>query len=144
MELSSPAFENGAPLPIEYTNIGDNITPPLNIRNIPENAKSLAIIMDDPGGKIIKFVHWIVWNIPPSKNSIEKGEKILYPQGKNSFRKLGYLGPCPPYGEHQYFLKVYALDAMLHLKSGVSKKKLEEAMSGHIIDEAQLTCTFKK
>ena len=144
MKISSPAFENGMPMPIEYTGTGDNILPPLAFSDVPENAKSLAIILDDPGGPLITFVHWTVWNIPSDTMGISKGENITYPQGRNSLRKQGYLGPCPPFGKHQYFFKLYALDTLLDLDPGVPKKKLEKAMSGHILTEAQLTCTFHK
>jgi len=144
MELFSPAFGDGEPIPFEYSRAGNNIPPPLTFKNVPENAKSLALIMDDPGGPLIRFIHWNVWNIPPNITDISRGEDIIYPQGKNSLRKQGYIGPFPPFGEHNYFFTLYALDTLLDLKSGATKKELEKVMSGHIIAKAQLRGTFKR
>lgn len=144
MELSSPSFENGGSIPTKYTKEGENISPPLIFSNVPENAKSLVLIMDDPGGPLITFVHWLVWNIPPNTTKILEGEKIIYPQGKNTLRKQGYVGPCPPFGLHRYFFKLYALDKTIDLEPGANKKRLERAISKHIIAEAQTTGTVKK
>jgi Raf kinase inhibitor-like YbhB/YbcL family protein len=144
MELSSPSFENGETIPIKYTKKGENISPPLIFSNVPENAKSLVLIMDDPGGPLITFVHWLVWNIPPNTTKIMEREKIIYPQGKNTLRKHGYVGPCPPFGTHRYFFKLYALDKTIDLEPGANKKKLERAISKHIIAEAKLIGNSKK
>ena len=138
MKLSSPAFENGEAIPVEYTCDGKNISPPLIISGVPENTKSLALIMEDPDAPLITFVHWLVWNIPPDTKEISKGENISYPQGKNGFGKQRYGGPCPPFGTHRYFFKLYALDTVLDLKEGAKKKDLLKAMSGHIIEETEL------
>ena len=100
--------------------------------------------MDDPGGPLITFVHWLVWNIPPNTTKILEGKKIIYPQGKNTLRKCGYVGPCPPFGIHRYFFKLYALDKTVDLEPGANKKKLEKAISKHIIAEAQLIGNLKK
>ncbi|UCD14778.1 MAG: YbhB/YbcL family Raf kinase inhibitor-like protein [Thermoplasmatales archaeon] len=83
------------------------------------------------------WVHWLIWNIPPNITGFSKGEIITFPQGKNDFDKLGYGGPCPS-GTHRYFFKLYALDVILDLEEGATKEQLEDAMSGHIIEEAQL------
>lgn len=144
MNISSPAFKNRESIPDKYSRNGKNISPPLFFNNVPEDAKSLVLIMDDPGGPLIRFVHWTIWNIPSNVTEISEGEKVIYPQGKNTLRKCGYLGPCPPFGIHRYFFKLYALDMILNLKPGATKKKLEKAMFGHIMAEAQLIGTFKK
>lgn len=144
MELSSPSFENGGSIPTKYTKNGENISPPLIFSNVPENAKSLVLIMDDPGGPFITFVHWLVWNIPPNTVKILEGETIIYPQGNNTLRKHGYVGPCPPFGTHRYFFKLYALDKTIDLEPGANKKRLERAISKHIIVEAQMIGTVKK
>lgn len=144
MKVFSPAFENGKQIPIKYTKRGENIPPPLLFEEIPENTKSLAIIVEDPNGPLIKFVHWVIWNIPPTTTEIPEGKEITYPQGKNSFLKKGYLGPCPPSGEHKYFFNVYALDVMLKIKPNSSRKKVEKAMSNHIIEKATLTGIYKR
>ena len=127
MELSSSSFENGGSIPVKYARKGENISPPLIFSNVPKNAKSLALIVDDPGGPLITFVHWLIWNIPPNTTEITEGEKIIYPQGKNTLRKHGYVGPSPPFGIHRYFFKLYALDKTVDLEPGTNKKKLEKS-----------------
>ncbi len=144
MKLSSPVFEDGDNIPSKYTCDGENISPPLEIEDVPSNAKSLALIVDDPDAPIGTFVHWIVWNIPANTTYIEEGANISYLQGKNGFGKVGYGGPCPPFGTHRYFFKLYALDTTLSLASGSKKKDLERAMSGHIIEETQLMGRYKR
>lgn len=144
MKLSSPAFKNGGKIPAEYTCDGDNVSPALTFSDPPEKTKSLAIIMDDPDAPLITFVHWLVWNIPPSKTGFSKGENITLSKGKNGFRKQTYGGPCPPFGTHRYFFKLYALDTMLNLEPGSKKKDLEKAMSGHIIEETQLIGKYSR
>lgn len=142
MKVSSPAFEEGGAIPSEYTCDGADVSPSLTFRNISKNAKSLALIMDDPDAPMGTWVHWLVWNIPPNSTGFSKGENITYLLGTNDFGTLNYGGPCPPSGTHRYFFKLYALDTMLELKKGANKRQLEEAMSGHIIEEAQLMGTY--
>lgn len=144
MKLSSSAFENEGAIPSEYTCDGADVSPSLTFSAIPENTKSLALIMDDPDAPVGTWVHWLVWNIPPNITGFSKGENITYPQGKNDFGKLDYGGPCPPSGTHRYFFKLYALDTTLKLNEGSTKKQLESAMSGHIIEEAQLMGTYSR
>ena len=100
--------------------------------------------MDDPDASIGTWVHWLVWNIPVNKTGFSKGENITYSQGKNDFGNLYYGEPCPPSRTHRYFFKLYALDKMIKLNEGSTKKQLESAMSGHIIEEAQLIGTYKR
>ena len=144
MKLSSPAFENGGAIPAEYTCDGADVSPALSFSDIPENAKSLALIVDDPDAPMGTWVHWVVWNIPPNTAGFSKGENITFPQGKNDFGKLDYGGPCPPSGTHRYYFKLYALDTMLNLETGVTKKHLEDAMSGHIIEKVELMGTYSR
>jgi hypothetical protein len=144
MKLSSSAFEDNKMIPSEYTCDGTDLSPPLSFSNIPENTKSLALIMDDPDAPIKTWVHWLIWNIPINKTGLSKGENITYPKGKNDFGYLDYGGPCPPSGTHRYFFKLYALDTTIDLNEGSTKKQLESAMSGHIIEEAQLIGTYKR
>jgi len=143
--ISSPVFENNAYVPDTYTCKGRNISPPLLIGNAPSGAKSLALIVDDPDAPSGVFVHWVMWNITPgtkeiSENSAPHGAQ----QGINDFKKRGYIGPCPPFGTHRYFFKIYALDTLLSIQSGSTKKDLEKAMKGHILDHATLTGIFKR
>ena len=143
MKITSPAFRDGGIIPAEYTCDGDNISPELNFEEVPENAESLALIMDDPDAPSKTFVHWIVWNIPPTEN-LEKGEPVSYPQGKTGFGKRDYGGPCPPSGTHRYFFKLYALDTTLKLTSGSTKQDLEKVMQNHIIEQAQLVGKYSR
>lgn len=144
MKLSSSAFEDNGAIPSEYTCDGADVSPPLYFSSVPENAKSLVLIMDDPDAPMGTWVHWLVWNIPANKTGFFKGENITYKQGKNDFGNFNYGGPCPPSGTHRYFFKLYALDTMLILKERSTKKQLESAMSVHIIEEAQLIGTYTK
>ena len=144
MKLSSPAFENGGAIPVEYTCDGADVFPILSFSDVPENAKSLALIVDDPDAPMGTWVHWLVWNIPANKTGFSKGENITFPQGKNDFGKLDYGGPCPPSGTHRYYFKLYALDTMLDLNKGSTKKQLESAMSEHVIEEVQLMGTYTR
>ncbi len=143
MKLTS-VFENNNEIPSEYTCQGADISPELSIEDVPENAKSLALIMDDPDAPIGTWDHWVVFNIPTETKKIAKGTEPSGVAGKNSWGKTGYGGPCPPSGTHRYFFKLYALDATLDLGEGSDKKDLEKAMQGHIIDKAELIGTYKK
>ncbi len=144
MKLTSPVFENNKEIPSEYTCDGANIAPELNIEDIPENAKSLALIMDDPDAPAGTWIHWVVWNIPPDTQTIAKGTEPQGTQGTTSFGKPGYGGPCPPSGTHRYFFKLYALDTTLDLKEGSTKEALEAAMQGHIKEKAELLGLYKR
>lgn len=144
MKLTSPEFEHNSAMPSEYTCDGANIIPELNIEEIPENAKSLALIMDDPDAPAGTWVHWVVWNIPLDTKTIQKGIEPQGVQGTTSFGKPGYGGPCPPSGTHRYFFKLYALDTTLDLKEGSTKEELEQAMDGHIMEKTELMGTYKR
>jgi len=144
MKLSSQAFQNGESIPREYTCDDADVSPPLTFSEVPENVQSLALIMDDPDAPVGTWVHWLIWNIPPNTSGLAKGENITFSQGKNDFGKLDYGGPCPPSGTHRYYFKLYGLDTMLDLAVGATKKQLEDAMEGHIIEEAQLMGTYSR
>ncbi len=144
MKITSSAFENNGNIPSEYTCDGDDVSPPLTISDVPKNAKSLAIIMDDPDAPMGTFTHWLIWNISPQKTQFARDEKIESPQGRTSFGSTSYGGPCPPGGTHRYFFKLYALDENLKLKEGASKADLEKAMKGHIVSEATLMGKYSR
>lgn len=146
MNLTSSAFENGGVILRKYGYKNENLSPPLKISEIPSNAKSLALIMDDPDamgavGKV--WVHWVLWNIPPNTNEIPENsipnDSI---EGKTDFDEIGYGGPAPPDKEHTYIFKLYALDIHLNLKQGSTKKEVEKSMSNHIIEETKLAGRF--
>jgi len=140
----SSVFSNGSNIPKDYTCEGKNISPKLIIENIPKEAKSLAIIMDDPDAPSGVFVHWVVWNLEPSK-VIEEGTK-KGEQGMTSFGKNGYGGPCPPrgHGNHRYYFKVYALDNNLNLRKNATKEELLKAMEGHILAYGELMGIYRR
>ncbi|OGJ15467.1 hypothetical protein A3K73_04250 [Candidatus Pacearchaeota archaeon RBG_13_36_9] len=138
-------FENNTKIPEKYTCDGEDTSPPLEISEIPKNAKTLAIVVDDPDAPAGTWLHWTIWNITVTKSalSISEGESPGT-EGKNDFGNIEYGGPCPPSGTHRYFFKVYALDAGLNLEKGSLKKQLEKAMQGHILDRAEIVGLYSK
>ena len=144
MKITSSAFQNNKLIPSEYTCQGENLSPPLEFSNIPKNAKTLVLIMDDPDAPSGTFTHWLVWNIPAKVTEIEEGERIIYPQGNNDFERQYYKGPCPPSGVHRYFFTLYALDKELDLKPGANKDELLKAMRDYIIEKTELIGKYKK
>jgi Raf kinase inhibitor-like YbhB/YbcL family protein len=133
-------------IPAKFTCEGGDINPELQVQNVPEDAKSLALILHDPdapreGG----FTHWVVWNIKPATTLIK--EESIPPgsvEGSSGTGKPGYLGPCPPSGAHHYEFSLYALDAMLDIPESSGMKELKAAMKGHIIEETSLTGLYQK
>ena len=142
MKIESSAFQNGSEIPRKYGYKKDNINPPISIKEIPNETKSLALIMDDPDamgavGKI--WVHWIVWNIDPSNSEIkENSVPSDSVQGKTDFGEISYGGPAPPDKEHTYIFKLYALDEKLSINEGSTKSQVEDTMKGHVLAEAKL------
>lgn len=139
MELNSVSFTRNGNIPAKYTCDGENINPELSITGIPENTKSLALIMDDPDASSGIFTHWIMWNIKPSEteikeNSVPEGAV----QGLNSTRSNSYTGPCPPSGIHRYFFKVYALDTELSLDKNSNVDQLSSEIERHVVAQAEL------
>lgn len=152
MNLASPAFSNGGDVPPKYTCEGQGVSPPLSWSGVPPNAKSLALIVDDPdapdpAAPKRTWVHWVVYNIPPNAAPLAEATKQLPGgaiEGLNDWKRTGYGGPCPPVGRHRYFHKLYALDTVLPNLGPVSKDKLEAAMKPHIIAHAELVGTYQK
>jgi Raf kinase inhibitor-like YbhB/YbcL family protein len=149
MQLTSSAFADGDKIPKQYTGDGKDASPPLKWSGAPSGTKSLALICDDPDAPRGTWVHWVLYNLPPEITELPEG--MLDPkavlgsalQGTNDFRKTGYGGPAPPPGKpHRYFFKIYALDTVLDLKAGASKKELESVMRGHILGQGQLMGTY--
>ncbi len=149
MKLSSTAFEQGGKIPSKYTCDAEGINPPLQISDVPAHAKTLALIMDDPDvpefiRKDRLYVHWVVFNMPPSVHTIAENTVPPGISGKNTGGKLGYQGPCPPDREHRYFFKIYALDGFLDLQEGASKADVEKAMNGRILAQAELMGKYER
>ena len=142
MKVTSPEFKNNGFIPKKFTCQGEDINPGLVIDNIPDETRSIALIVDDPDAPVGTWVHWVVYDIPVVSRIDE--DSIPGKQGMNDFRTKDYGGPCPPSGTHRYFFKVYALDAELNLEEGITKSDLEEAMQTHILDKAELIGLYKK
>lgn len=149
MKIESSAFKEGQAIPSHYTCDGEDKIPPLAFADISPEAKSLALIMDDPDVPTSvrpdgMWNHWLAWNIPPETTQITEGEEPSGVIGNNTGEKPGYMGPCPPDKEHRYFFKLYALDTMLDLDQGASKQELEKTMEGHILAQAQLMGRYNR
>jgi len=149
MKIISTQFKHNEHIPAKYTCNGENINPPLEFSDIPEQAKSLALIMEDPDvPKHLRedgmWNHWLLWNIEPSTTQILEGQEPEAIHGITTSNTLNYVGPCPPDREHRYFFKLYALDIELELKEGATKEELLHTMTGHILDEAELIGLYEQ
>jgi hypothetical protein len=148
MKITSSAFSDGALIPIKYTCDGDDISPPLVWSDIPENTASFVLINDDPDAPVGTWDHWILFNLDGKTTELAENvdlSKLAGVQlGHNSWRRNDYGGPCPPYGTHRYFFKLYALDMKLDLPASSSKQDIEKAMTGHILAEAELLGRYKR
>ncbi len=146
MNLISPAFEYGQPIPVKYSCRGEDISPPLQWSEPPAGTRSFVLIMDDPDAPMGTWDHWLLFNIPPETRSLPENLRPTSPIriGRNSWGKNAYGGPCPPSGTHRYFFRLYALDSTLDLPDGASKGALLTAMQGHILAQAEWMGTFRK
>lgn len=140
--IKSSVFSGGDSIPSRYTCEGEDVNPPLEVDNIPEDTKSLVLIVEDPDAPKQVWDHWLVWNIPP----ISKIEENTVPgrEGKNSFGKHHYGGPCPPSGTHRYFFKVFALNGQLDLDEDTEKEELERAMADKILAKGELMGLYSR
>ena len=129
-------------IPKKYTCQGEDINPLLKIEGIPQETVSLVLINDDPDAPGGTWDHWIVINIAPTQTIAENS--VPGTQGKNSWGRNDYGGPCPPSGTHRYFFKLYALDTQLNLSEGASKKEVENAIKGHILEQTELIGLYEK
>lgn len=150
--LTSPAFEPGGPIPTQYTCDGEDISPALNWQGVPDEAKSLVLIVDDPDAPDpdaprMTWVHWLLYNLPPQLTGLPEAVRELPAgtlEGVNDWKRTGYGGPCPPIGRHRYFFKLYALDTILPDLGRPTKVRLEQAMQGHVLAESQLIGTYQR
>jgi len=149
--VRTDAFGNGAAIPAKYTCSGADLSPASQWSEAPPNAKSLALIVDDPDAPGGTWTHWVLWDIPaqfsglpegvPHDESLRSGAR----QGRNDFGKVGYGGPCPPGGkQHRYFFRMYALDKVLELRAGSERPDLEDAMKRHILAQAEWMGVYKR
>ena len=150
IKVESSAFKEGELIPSQYTCDGSNISPPLKWSNPPKGTVSLVLISDDTDAPAGTWVHWVVYNIPPSVKGFPQNvptAKILENgaiQGTTDFGKIGYGGPCPPSGTHRYYFKLYALDTMLNFDPGATKKQVVDAMKNHVLAKGQLIGRYKR
>jgi len=142
IKITSAAFKENEFIPRRFTCDGTNVNPSLNFDHIPQEAKSLAIIVDDPDAPSGTFVHWVIWNLPVTHHLKENDAPGA--QGMNDFSRHVYSGPCPPKGAHRYFFKVYALDCKLEIPVSSNKYDLEKAMEGHILGFGELIGMYKR
>ncbi len=152
LTLTSIAFAHNGEIPPPYTCDGRDISPPLAWSGAPAGTKSFVLIVDDPDAPDPKaprmtWVHWLLYNLPPDSNGLPEGVKQL-PQGAlegvNDWKRTGYGGPCPPVGRHRYFHKLYALDAVLPDLKRPAKARLEQAMKGHVLAQAELIGAYSR
>lgn len=143
LTITSTSFSNNGMIPVKYSCEGEEVSPPLNISDIPHDAQSLAVIIHDPDAPLKGgFTHWVVWNLDVKRDiseNFKNGE-----QGMNSSKQYGYMGMCPPSGTHHYHFIVYALDARLNIDKNTDKTGLEKAMQGHILAQGELIGLYKK
>ncbi len=154
LTLVTVAFTQGGPIPRKYTCEGEDISPPLAWSGIPQGTKSLVLIVDDPDAPDpeapkMTWVHWVLYNLPPSSTGLPEGIKgDALPAGTmaglNDWKRKGYGGPCPPIGRHRYFHKLYALDTVLTGLGDPAKTAVEAAMQNHILAQATLIGTYEK
>ena len=154
LTITSDAFTDGDSIPMKYTCDGDDISPALHFSGIPENTRSLVLVVDDPDAPDpraprMRWVHWVLYNLPAdttglaeaiSPNALPAGTL----QGINDWHRTGYGGPCPPVGRHRYFHKLYALDTVLNDLHQPTRSQVEAAMSGHVIASTELVGTYQK
>ena len=150
-KVSSPAFAPGGEIPAQYTCKGSDESPPLEWSGAPAKTAAFALILDDPDAPGGTWVHWVMWNLPAGVTSVSQGvprtERLDNGagQGRNSFRKIGYNGPCPPgRATHRYVFHLYALDAKLDLAPGANRSQLDSAMQGHILAQTEYMGTFHR
>jgi len=152
LSVTSTAFQPGAEIPAEHTCEGKDTSPPLAFSGAPAGAKSLALVVDDPDAPDpraprMTWVHWVLYDLPPTASGLAGAVRQLPPgtrEGLNDWKRTGWGGPCPPIGRHRYFFKLYALDVVLGDLGRPTKAKLEAAMKGHVLAQAELVGTYQK
>jgi len=152
MQITSTAFTHNGGIPALYTCQGKDISPSLSWSGIPAGAKSLVLIVDDPdapdpAAPKMTWVHWVLYNIPPTATGFAEAVKNLpagTKDGLNDWKRTGYGGPCPPIGRHRYFHKLYALDTVLPDLGKPTKAQLEKAMEGHVLAKTEIVGTYQK
>lgn len=154
LTITSPAFFHNDDIPAEFTCDGLDVSPPLEWTGVPDQTKSLVLIVEDPdapdpAAPKMTWVHWVLYNLPPTTTSFEQGviQSDLPSgtlEGKNNWNQKGYGGPCPPIGKHRYFIKLFALDTILDELANPTSENLAKSMAGHILDQAELIGLYQR
>ncbi len=154
MELNSPNFQHETEIPKKHTCDGADISPALQWSGVPEGTQSFVLIVDDPdapdpANPKMTWVHWVLYNIPASSTALPEGLTATdLPKGAlngiNDWKQTGFGGPCPPIGTHRYFHKLYALDVVLTDLKSPTKKELEQAMNGHVLEKTELVGLYHR
>jgi Raf kinase inhibitor-like YbhB/YbcL family protein len=154
LTITSTAFQHNGEMSSVFTCQGKDLSPPLHWQGVPANARSLVLIVDDPDAPDPKapkmtWVHWVLYNLPPDSRGLPEGctsadLPVGTREGLNDWKRTGYGGPCPPIGRHRYFFKLYALDQVLETMGRPDKGRIEAAMKGHILAQAELVGTYEK
>ena len=146
MQISSRAFANGQQIPQRYTCDGKNVSPPLEWSGQPKGTKSFVVICEDPDAPSGTFIHWVVYDIDARAHELGEGASDVGKAGRNSFKQVGFGGPCPPNGDgpHRYVFHIYALDIDRIGESGLSRDDVWTAMRGHVLAEGQLMAKYQR
>ena len=143
MRISSPAFEDEGDIPARFTCAGEDISPPLLFEDVPPEAVSLVLVMDDPDAPMGTWDHWVAYDIEPLAE-VPEGIRSLGTAGTNSWGHTGYGGPCPPSGTHRYVFQLFALDRRIGWEEGADKTSVLEAIHEHVLAEASLLGFFSR
>jgi Raf kinase inhibitor-like YbhB/YbcL family protein len=151
LKIESKAFPAGGDIPVRFTCDGENVSPALSWSAPPRETQSLALIADDPDAPVGTFVHWVLYDLPATARELPEGVPATPDpatggrQGTNDFRRMGYGGPCPPPGKpHRYFFRLYALDRGLGLPGGARRQQVDQAMKGHILEQAEVMGRYQR
>jgi Raf kinase inhibitor-like YbhB/YbcL family protein len=145
LEITSGAFDDGGAIPRRQSCEGENLSPELAWAGVPEAARSLALIVDDPDAPVGTFTHWLAWGIVPGTGGLGEGEAAPR-EGRNGFGTVGYAGPCPPpgHGRHRYYFRLHALDSDVELEPGADREELEPLIEGHVLESAELMGGYER
>jgi Raf kinase inhibitor-like YbhB/YbcL family protein len=152
--IESPSFTHQGEIPTRFTCEGEGVSPELQWSQPPDGTQSFVLIVEDPDAPDPKapkttWVHWVLYDLPAEARGIreavtEDGLPAGTRRGRNSWKRTGYGGPCPPIGRHRYFHKLYALDTRLSDLKEPSKADLEQAMEGHVLARVEIVGTYRK
>jgi Raf kinase inhibitor-like YbhB/YbcL family protein len=145
VELSSTAFVAGDSIPRRHSCEGEDVSPALRWTEVPPDAVSLALIVDDPDAPVGTFTHWVAWGIDPAVGGLAEGERAPR-EGRNDFGETGYRGPCPPrgHGRHRYVFRLYAVEREPAVRPGTSRRDVEDALGDNVLAVAELVGTFER